>query len=894
MLRIIPKVGIQRAKDYFSESLDQQAYYSEGQELAGVWGGALAALLDLSGDVQRQPFHTLCENRHPSTGKPLTPRTCSNRRVGYEFNFNPPKSISIQSTLRPDPAIHEGHEEAVDATMRLVQEDSQTRVRKGGADFDRSTGNLLWGKFTHLTGRPVGGIPDMNTHSHVFVFNATLDLVENQIKAVQVGNIKREAGFYEAYYHSRLRQNMEEAGYPTRTKGRSFELEHVTDEMITTFSRRTRQIEAIAREKGIVDAERKGELGARTREEKAKELTMDQLRPIWRTRLSDEQYALLAGAKGKARSKEWIAEHGHEHAKQAIAFSCSHSFERESVVREKRLLAEALRHAQGNATLEQLTEQLAQLDMVRRQIDGIEYLTTRQMLKEEDKIAEFARAGRGKYAPFSQRSDFSHTPLSPMQSLAARGILASEDQVILMRGVAGSGKTYLMQQVVQEIEQAQRKGVTVAAPTIDSSDLLQREGFSNAQTIQRLLTKKSSHAQLRNATLWIDEAGQLGTRTLGQVFQLAQQQNTRLLLTGDDKQHSSVLRGSPLRLLKESGITPIELTEIRRQKGDYKRIVHKLSEGKYQSAFEELDRRGWVKEMILEEAHQAIAEEVRRNVLGRRSSTASRPMVITPTNQERNELTATIRAELFRHRWLSGEERTIACLESVQLTAAERELPESYHPGQVVCFHQNMKGFKAGSRAAVDQVDKQGNVWLDRPERSKFALNLEQPDRFDVFKKIDRQLAIGDPIQITANGRTKTGNHALRSGSEYEVKGFDSDTNEIVLMNGWTVPKDFGHLDHAYVHTSVASQSQTTDKVLISQRARSLANNAEQFYVSVSRAQQEATIFTDDKEKLAEEIRRTEPLKNATDLERHKDDPFPVERERDERKQNERSREPSF
>jgi hypothetical protein len=48
--------------------------------------------------------------------------------------------------------------------------------------------------------------------------------------------------------------------------------------MLKRFSRRTTLIEKVAAEKGITDPDRKGELGAETREKKGKALGWDALR----------------------------------------------------------------------------------------------------------------------------------------------------------------------------------------------------------------------------------------------------------------------------------------------------------------------------------------------------------------------------------------------------------------------------------------------------------------------------------------------------------------------------------------------------------------------------------------------------------------------------------------
>jgi ATP-dependent exoDNAse (exonuclease V) alpha subunit len=90
-----------------------------------------------------------------------------------------------------------------------------------------------------------------------------------------------------------------------------------------------------------------------------------------------------------------------------------------------------------------------------------------------------------------------------------------------------------------------------------------------------------------------------------------------------------------------------------------------------------------------------------------------------------------------------------------------------------------------------------------------------------------------------------------------------------VLGNGWTVSKDYGFLAHGYVVTSHASQGKTVKRVIIGQSADSMrAASREQFYVSVSRGRERATIFTDDKKALLEAVSRSDDRVAATELAR--------------------------
>ena len=79
---------------------------------------------------------------------------------------------------------------------------------------------------------------------------------------------------------------------------------------------------------------------------------------------------------------------------------------------------------------------------------------------------------------------------------------------------------------------------------------------------------KSCNKQIAGKVIWIDEAGLLGTKTMAEVFDLAEQLDARVLLSGDRHQHGSVQRGAALRLLEEeAGLVPAEVKEIQRQKG---------------------------------------------------------------------------------------------------------------------------------------------------------------------------------------------------------------------------------------------------------------------------------------------------------------------------------------
>ena len=120
MLRIYASQDVNQAKSYYTAGLSREDYYSKGQESPGLWKGEGAKLLGLDGAVCQDKFNALCENLHPETLDQLTPKTVENRRVGYDFNFNAPKSLSLLHALGGDHRLLGIFQSCVDKTMREI------------------------------------------------------------------------------------------------------------------------------------------------------------------------------------------------------------------------------------------------------------------------------------------------------------------------------------------------------------------------------------------------------------------------------------------------------------------------------------------------------------------------------------------------------------------------------------------------------------------------------------------------------------------------------------------------------------------------------------------------------------------------------------------------------
>ncbi len=846
MLRITPQESAQGAERYYASA----DYYSEGQEIIGSWGGKGARLLGLEGVVDREAFERLCDNLNPRNGEQLTARTRADRTVGYDFTFSVPKSVSLLYALSGDREILDAFRSAVEETMQGIEAEMKTRVRKGGQDAERVTGNLVWSEFIHTTSRPVEGVPDPQLHAHCFVFNSTWDEQERQWKAGQFRDLKASAPLYQAMFRVRLAGKLQDLGFGVERKRDDFELAGVPAGVLKRFSRRTEQIEEKAKQLGITDPDRKAELGAATREKKTNELSWNALRKDWDSRLTQAERQALAAV--HRRETPWVRPVRGEG--QAVDFALGHCFERESVVAERKLLTEALKRGLGSVTVGGVTQELARRPLIRGEQGGHVLATTRTAVAEESRLLAFARQGRGRYRPLGDPArPVSREWLNDGQKAAVRHVLGSRDRVTIVRGVAGTGKTTLEQEIGEALAQA-GKQVVALAPTAEASRgvLRQEAKFADADTVARFLRDRAMQERARRGVILVDEASLLSTKDMLRLFDTAGQVEARVVLVGDRRQHRSVAAGEPLRLLEQKAGLPVaEVKDILRQSGDYKKASQLLSEGRTAEGFAELDRLGWVREVPDGERYQALAGAYLAATAERKRNGENKTaLVISPTHAEAARITHAIRDTLKSQEKL-GKERTFDVWLPGHLTGAQKADATNLEAGDLLVFHQNAPGRKNGARLVLGEGTR---------------APVEYASRFEVYRPAKLSLAVGDRIRLTANGKTQDGRYRLNNGALYTVAGFTK-RGDIVIDDGRVIAKDWGHLALGYAVTSHASQGKTVDKVFIGQSAQSFpASNRRQFYVSLSRGKEQALVFTDSKEGLLKAVSRADEPLSATEL----------------------------
>ena len=863
--------NLKNAREYFEEHLCVGDYYHEGQRVAGEWIGRGAERLGLSGEVRADDFLRLCENQNPSTGGTLTQRlnttrtedgeNAANRRIFYDFTFSPPKSVSLAGFLGKDERILEAHARAVRSALREFEAFAATRVRTGGAQNDRFTGNFTAALFTHDTSRAL----DPHLHTHCIVFNATFDPVENRWKALQNYELLRAKKFAEnAYYHEFARE-LRGFGYRIRNLLRGdFQVEGISEELCERFSKRDTEIDkALAKllaEKpefmGANLKELRAKLATEKRTRKQKNMSRDELRILWDAQLSKTERVVLRqlskqqNPAAKEEKQVTLAE--------AVQWAEEHLFDRNSVVLECQVWQEALGRARGETfPVSELTDFTRRRGYIRDKARPGE-VTRRDVLLREWEIVQTAKDGVAACHPLVANPRPVNPTLDDDQRKALDALLCSTNRVSIFRGGAGTGKSFVLREVVEQVQQAGR-GVVILAPQRQQVVDMEKAGLPSPSTVANFLLKRELVA---GAAVVVDEAGQIGGRQMLELLRLACENNARVILSGDTRQHGAVEASDALLAIeRHSGVKPVELHKIRRQDPAlgrdedertrirrYRKAVESAAAGRMGESFERLDKMGAVVACGLGDQADKLADEFLR--LAEQNASA---VVVSQTWAEVHRVNSRVRDALKAKGLLDATDSVVQALNKLDLTNAQKHDERFYPKDAVVVFNQKVREAAPGAKGKLAGIVKAG-VLVE--VNGKFVtVSNKMLDRISVCQLRDVALAAGDRLHLKANRKLASGAR-VTNGELVTVKSVRADGG-IELSDGRVLDSSFREFLLGYAVTSYGSQGKTVDYVLFSDSTIKAATNAQQWYVTISRGRRGVRIFTPDKQQLRENVTRS-------------------------------------
>ena len=871
MLTAKTQYNLTNAREYFEEHLCVGDYYDEGQRVAGQWIGTGAEQLGLSGKVRADDFLRLCENQHPATGETLTQRLNTvrigngkeevNRRVFYDFTFSPPKSVSVAALAGADERIVAAHDQAVWSAMRELENFAATRVRAGGGHGDRSTGNVAAALFTHDTSRAL----DPHLHTHCVIFNATFDPVEQRWKALQNYGMLQARKFAENVYYHELARQLQSFGYQINNHPRGdFQIEGVSEEICDRFSKRDAEVDKalaklLADKPELAGAnikEIRAKLAVKTRARKQKDLNRAELRTLWDAQLSDAERASLRQLPSRS-AKISVADKRVEIG-ESVQWAEEHLFDRNSVVLECQLWQQALERARGEGfTLDELKEITRQRNYIHSPEHPNE-VTLREVLLRELEIVQSVKDGVGACRPFVENPQPANPKLDDEQRQALDALLCSTNTVSLFRGGAGTGKSFVLRELVDQIRQSDRR-VIVLAPQRQQVVDMESAGFPSPTTIANFLIKGELAA---GAVVVVDEAGQIGGRQMHQLLQLARERNARMILSGDTRQHGAVEASDALLAIERySGVKPVELHTIRRQDPalarsqserarikQYRKAVEAAAAGKLVESFKRLDQMGAIVACGLGEQADKLADEYLR--LAAQKSSA---VVVSQTWAEVHRVNSRVRDALKSKGLLGANDVTVQVLEKSDLTNAQKRDQRFYPKDGVIVFNQKVRQAAPGASGKLLGIVKIG-VLVEVDGKCVTVAN-KLLDKITVCLPREIPITVGERLHLKANRTLATGGRTS-NGELVTVKTVRTDGG-IELADGRVLGKGFREFLPGYAVTSYGSQGKTVDHVLFSDSTIKAATNAQQWYVTISRGRRGIRIFTPDKMQLRENLVRS-------------------------------------
>lgn len=702
---------------YYTD-LSREDYYTEGGEPEGQWFGAGAPKLGLGGVVDKEELSKLFRGFTPDGEERLVRNAGSEtRRAGFDLTFNAPKSVSVlfsQAEQKHRAVVQEAHAAAVKAALAYIEQ-AAGQVRFGKDGIEAVSAGLVVAMFEHSSARLVPGAtaPDPHLHTHAVVVNMglTADGRSATLDSRELLRHKMAAG---VLYRAELFRQLEaRLGLTTNREGKFCELEGIPKELIEEFSKRRRAIERELEERGVSDyGKATDDAALKTRTAKPKidrAKFLEEWQRIGKEHGFTVDDSFFEDALGKAPGRDvpTLVAEAVVRATEKVTSQQSHFAEREFIraladeLEDKGVGVEAI--LAGARTYFQ-TEEIVPVG----ERNGEQRFSTLEMLRLERKLLanaqELNRRSHRVRAQHTERALKSRPTISREQREAFLHITQGR-ALSLVRGVAGSGKTFMLE-AAREAWEAEGFTVIGAALAATAAKRLEEGSGIKSGSLHKLLfeLQKGKQELTKNTVVVIDEAAMVGTRQLEELVARVRAAGAKLVLVGDDRQLQAIDAGAPFAsMAKRFGAA--EMDEIRRQKEKWARdAVHEFSRGDARAALRRFAERGLVK--ILDSKADMIRTLTKDYLAAAGEVGFVETLALTGTRAEARRLNK----EIQLARRARGE-----------LGALRMELEgEDFHVGDRVLFKRNSKkiGVLNGDRGEVVSMSVHGmTVRLDDGQR---------------------------------------------------------------------------------------------------------------------------------------------------------------------------------
>ena len=888
MLTISKPLSSAQAQTYHAKEFTsaEQNYWKQDGAVVGEWQGKLSERFGLAGSVDAEHFARFSEGQDPITGEQLvrhrggqsyttadgTTVKPVEHRAGWDATFSAPKSVSLTALVGGDERVREAHRHAV--TTALTELERYTQARIGGNHAAETTGKFIAAKFEHDTARPVNGYAAPQLHTHAVIFNMT-ERQDGSTRALQERGLFKSQEFATAVYQAELTYQLRNLGYEIEAGKRGApEIKGYSQEYLDASSPRRQQIEQAMAKSGFSGPEA-AQIAAHNTRDKKEIHTPAEVMEAHRqlaAKFGNQADRVVSQARERAHTQEPNrVPDPPQRAQKAVSYAKKRNFEREAVVDQRDIMRDALRRGMGELTFSQVRDNFEhrhaigefQTVAAQKHDTGLR-LTTPETIAAERATVEHMQRGQNTVAPImSQERAATHAAalefLNPAQRRAIEEILTSRDQIHGLQGLAGAGKTTTLAAIR---EAAQHNGYAVAgfAPTARAAHQLREAAGISADTLQAYLaigTREQAETNPDDTAnrrfFLVDESSLTSTQQMKEFLNRLGPHN-RVLLIGDTRQHQAVDAGKPFEQLQDAGMRTAQLDQIVRQKDpELLKAVEHLARNETHTGISLLQAQGRITAISNpEERIAAIARDY--------ASNPEKTLIVSPDNASRRDINQAVRIELQASGSLGRRNVSFPVLvPRNDMSGADRAWAARYNPGDTVWYIRGSEqfGLEKHSYATVVATDPASNlVTVARADRQQVAYDPQRLRGVNVYTNLPREFSTGDRIQFTHNNKDLDVHNRDRGW----IEAIGNDNRLTVKMDdGRTVnfdPARMRHFDHGYAVTSHSSQSLTESRVLVNMDTNAFSEliNPRFAYVSISRASQDAHIYTNDAATLAQRL----------------------------------------
>lgn len=556
-----------------------------------------------------------------------------------------------------------------------------------------------------------------------------------------------------------------------------------------------------------------------------------------------------------------------------------------TVFSQEELSKKIMRYSIGSFSIGEIQKEIRNFEKSGALIRVGENITTRELLTKEKQILQYAQKSldqgkqiinnkhfQSRCIQFEKRERVKNPKfqINDQQKKALKHILTSQDNIIVIEGLPGVGKSTVLN-AVRDI--SNRKIMSLiglgekfqgVAPTASASKTLYESAKVESRTLHSLLSQYQGYIEdrgtqeslwalkqkFRKVIMFLDESSLVSTKMMWKLLKLQDKFGFRLVVAGDTTQLNSVEAGKPFEQMLKI-LPSVKLTQIVRQKDDkHQEAVIASSKGDISKTFEIHN------DNIREEPDpKVLAQQAVGLYLQKDPKQRDNTLLISPTRKLRDQINNKIRVELKKEGVLQGGVEKFQALRQKDMTISDYKFAVSFNNGDIIKFNTSYKknGIEKGDYFTVIKANTITNALTLEKGRKQVYYHLKKDvnyeNKFEVFREIGLKLQTGLKIRFTKNlkelGLINSETAVIQKIGKNDISLKLEDNN---IKN---IPKDqLKHIDYGYCITIYSAQGKTFDSTIAAISNNKWLNNQKSWLVTLSRHKSEFTALVQNKSKL--------------------------------------------